>query len=102
MAQLFLPVDHTEADLVLAGQIAERIDSAQLYVAWTPAAGRALPEIAAELRTAGMCRPGPIKLMLQVLRELAALFVGRDPQAARMLPPAPRPGIPAPPPETAA
>jgi hypothetical protein len=27
MAQLYLPVEHTEADLVLAGQIAERIDS---------------------------------------------------------------------------
>jgi hypothetical protein len=101
MAQLFLPVEHTEADLVLAGQIAERIDSAQLYVTWTPAAGPALPEIAAELRTAGMRRPGAIKLMFQVMRELAALFIGRDPQGARMLPPAPRPGIPAPP-ETAA
>ena len=101
MAQLFLPVAHTEADLVLAGQIAERIDSAQLYVTWTPTAGRALPEVAAELRAAGLRRPGAVKLMLQVFREVGALLIGRDPQRARLLPPAPRPGIPAPP-ETAA
>ena len=50
MAQLYLPVAHTEADLVLAGQIAERIDSAELYVSWTPEHGRAVPELMAELR----------------------------------------------------
>ena len=38
MPSLYLPADHTDADLVLAGQIAERIDSAELYVAWTPGA----------------------------------------------------------------
>jgi hypothetical protein len=50
MAQLYLPVEHTEADLVLAGQIAESIDSAELYVTWTPEHGQSAPEISAELR----------------------------------------------------
>jgi len=100
MAQLFLPVDHTEADLVLAGQIAERIDSAQLYVTWTPTAGAALPAVVAELRAGRLRRPSPLRLMLEIVRELGAVLIGRDPHGARALPPA-RPAIPAPP-ETAA
>ena len=52
MAQLYLPAAHTEADLVLAGQIAESIDSAELYVTWTPEHGQAVPEVSAELRRA--------------------------------------------------
>ena len=50
MAQLYLPVEHTEADLVLAGQIAESIDSAELYVTWTPDHGHSAPQVSAELR----------------------------------------------------
>ena len=43
MAHLYLPVEHTDADLVLAGQIAESIDSAELYVAWTPSSAARVP-----------------------------------------------------------
>ncbi len=69
MAQLYLPAEHTEADLILAGQIAETIDSAELYVTWTPEAGQSAPEIAAELREPLASRP---VLFLRALRELWA------------------------------
>ena len=41
--QLYLPAEHDEADLVLAGLIAELVDSAELYVTWTAAQGPATP-----------------------------------------------------------
>ena len=47
MPSLYLPADHTDADLVLAGQVAERIESDELYVTWTPSAGQAAPEVVA-------------------------------------------------------
>ena len=53
MSQLYLPVAHTEADLVLAGQIAERIDSAELYVTWTPGTAARSP------RSWPSCAPPP-------------------------------------------
>jgi hypothetical protein len=96
MAQLFLPVEHTEADLVLAGQIAERIGSAALYVAWTPAGGRALPEVAAELRAHAPRRPGTLALLFEAVRELWCVVRNRDPYRPA-LPPAPAEGVPAPP-----
>ena len=43
MPQLYLPAAHTDADLVLAGQVAELIESAELHVAWTPAPGARRP-----------------------------------------------------------
>jgi hypothetical protein len=87
MATLYLPLAHTDADLVLAGQIAERIDSGELYVAWTPAAGRAVPEVVAELRAAVPRWTGTIALVFQAVRELWAAICGRAPQQ-RALPPA--------------
>ena len=80
MVQLYLPVAHTEADLVLAGQIAERIDSALLYVSWTPEHGRAAPELMAELRLAGSHWTGTPALILEAVRELWALLFRRAPQ----------------------
>jgi hypothetical protein len=80
MAQLFLPLAHTEADLVLAGQIAERIDSAELYVAWTPRHGRAVPEVVAELRAAVPRWTGTLVLILGAVRDLWRALRGRDQQ----------------------
>ena len=77
MAQLYLPVAHTEADLVLAGQIAERIDSAELYVAWTAKAGRAVPEVVAELRAATPGWSEALALFVDAVRELWAWLFGR-------------------------
>jgi len=69
MAQLYLPTEHTDADLVLAGQIAESIDSAELYVVWTPQHRQAMPEVVAELRDAAPSLP---VLIFQAMRELWA------------------------------
>jgi hypothetical protein len=79
MAQLYLPVEHTEADLVLAGQIAESIDSAELYVTWTPDHGHSAPQVSAELREADPSWPS---LILQAIRELWAALRGREPAPA--------------------
>jgi hypothetical protein len=83
MAHVYLPVAHTEADLVLAGQIAELIDSAELYVAWTAQSGRAIPEVVAELRAAVPRWTGTLALVFQAVRELWTLLLGRphQPQA---------------------
>jgi hypothetical protein len=80
MAQLYLPIAHTEADLVLAGQIAELVGSAELYVAWTPEQGRAIPEVVAELRAAVPGWTGTLALVVQAVREMWALLLGRAPQ----------------------
>ena len=80
MAQLYLPVAHTEADLVLAGQIAERIDSAELYVTWTPTEGRVIPEVVAELRAAAPSWPSALALVFAAAREILAALRGRQPE----------------------
>jgi hypothetical protein len=76
MAQLYLPAEHTDADLVLAGQIAETIDSAELYVTWTPEHGQSAPEVSAELRENPPHWPA---LILQAIRELWAALRNREP-----------------------
>jgi hypothetical protein len=50
MPHLHLPIDHTEADLVLAANLAEVVGSEDLYVAWSYEAGPgAIPEVEAVL-----------------------------------------------------
>jgi len=80
MAQLYLPAAHTEADLVLAGQIAERVDSAELYVTWTPAQGTAVPEVMAELREVGPGWTATITVLFRAVRELWTVLLSREPQ----------------------
>jgi hypothetical protein len=82
MAQLYLPVAHTDADLVLAGQIAERVDSAELYVVWSSEEGGALPEVVAELRAPAPHWSDTLALVFQAMRELVAAMFSRDPQRA--------------------
>jgi hypothetical protein len=89
MARLYLPVDHTEADLILAGQIAERIDSAELYVAWTADHGTSVPEVPAELRAPAPDWTDTLTLLVQAVRALLCVLLGRPPQQ-----PAPRPAGP--------
>ena len=50
MPHLYLPSDHTDADLVLAADVASAVSSADLYVTWTLEAGAGTPEIEAVLR----------------------------------------------------
>ena len=50
MPHLHLPVDHTDADLVLAANLAEIVGSEDLYVAWSHESGPgAIPEVEAVL-----------------------------------------------------
>jgi hypothetical protein len=50
MPHLHLPTDHTDADLVLAANLAEIVGSEDLYVTWThDAGGGAVPEVDAVL-----------------------------------------------------
>ena len=49
MPHLHLPIDHTDADLVLAANLAEIVGSEDLYVAWSYETGPgAIPEIEAD------------------------------------------------------
>jgi len=82
MPQLYLPAEHTDADLILAGLVAQRVDSAELYVAWTPEHGRATPEIAAELREPSVGVGGTLVLLLGALIEFCAALFGRVPAQA--------------------
>ena len=50
MPHLHLPIDHTEADLVLAANLAEIVGSEDLYVAWSHETGAgAVAEVEAVL-----------------------------------------------------
>jgi hypothetical protein len=50
MPHLHLPIDHTDADLVLAANLAEIVGSEDLYVAWSHESGAgAVPEVDAVL-----------------------------------------------------
>ena len=69
MPQLHLPADHTDSDLILAGQIAALMRSGELYIAWTHTGGAgAQPAVAAQLR-----EPAPATAeILNVLLDFAA------------------------------
>ena len=51
MPHLHLPVDHTDADVVLAANLAEIVGSEDLYVTWSHETGPgAIPEVEAVIR----------------------------------------------------
>ena len=51
MPHLHLPIDHTDADLVLAANLADIVGSEDLYVAWSFETGPgAIPEVEAVVR----------------------------------------------------
>jgi hypothetical protein len=50
MPHLYLPTDHTDADLVLAADVAAAVSSADLYVTWTLESGAGVPEVEAVVR----------------------------------------------------
>jgi hypothetical protein len=78
MPQLYLPATHTDADLVLASQIAARIDSAELHVAWSAEHGRVVPEVCAVLREPAVHWTDTVALVLGVVRELWLALFARD------------------------
>jgi hypothetical protein len=57
MPHLHLPAEHSDADLVLAANLADVVGSRDLYVAWTHGGGAAVPEVQAVLRQQ---RPAPL------------------------------------------
>lgn len=78
MPHLFLPSEHTDADLVLAADVAAAVDSADLYVAWTHESGAGgMPEIEAVVREPKA--PSPIvnpfaELFVAMMAGVAALW----------------------------
>jgi hypothetical protein len=62
MPHVHLPADHSDADLVLAANLAAIVGSEDLYVAWTHESGAgAIPEIQAVVREE---RPNPLVSVL--------------------------------------
>jgi hypothetical protein len=82
MSQLYLPAAHTEGDLVLAGLVAERMESAELYVTWTPEEGAAAPEVCAVLRDPTPHWTDALALVFQAVCELWTALLSRDEPAA--------------------
>ena len=71
MPHLYLPTEHTDADLVLAADVAAAVSSADLYVTWTIDAGAGAPEIEAVVREEPIRHPG---LLASIGRAVAALW----------------------------
>jgi hypothetical protein len=91
MPHLYLPTEHTDADLVLAADIAAAVSSSDLYVTWTLESGQGVPEVEAVLRDQRQPveRGAVASTVLAVLRGLGLLWraiTGPGPQR-----PAPRP-----------
>ena len=75
MPHVYLPSEHSEADLVLAGQLAEILESEALYVTWSPR-GYEEPQIETIVRAeAPAPAPAPQhSLLTEVLGTMAAFL----------------------------
>jgi len=71
MPHLHLPIDHTDADLVLAANLAEIVGSEDLYVAWSHDTGAGIPEVDAVL-----IEHRPVSPLAEFLAALGAGFAG--------------------------
>jgi len=75
MRNVYLPVEHSEAELVLAGQLADMLESSTLYVTWGPQ-GYVHPEVETLLRHVDdepAAEPEPMPgLLVEVLGTMAA------------------------------
>jgi hypothetical protein len=75
MPHLYLPSEHTDADLVLAADVAVAVSSADLYVAWTHDAGRGAPEVEAVVREERPVPPHPFaELIVAFAQGISALW----------------------------
>ena len=75
MPHVYLPTDHTDADLVLAADVAAAVSSADLYVTWTIDAGTGSPEVEAVVRDEPVRPPNAFaELFIAIGRGFAALW----------------------------
>jgi hypothetical protein len=77
MPHLYLPSEHTDADLILAADVAAAVASADLYVTWTHDAGPGTPEVEAVVReeSASPAATNPIaELFVALFRGVAAVW----------------------------
>ena len=75
MPHLFLPTDHTDADLVLAADVAAAVSSADLYVTWTIDAGAGAPEVEAVVREEPVPAPNAFaELFVSIVHGMASLW----------------------------
>ena len=91
MPHLYLPTDHTDADLVLAADVAAAVSSADLYVTWTFDAGAGIPEVEAVVREEYQEAPvNPFAgLAAALLQGIVALWRSLTAPPAQRLPAAP-------------
>jgi hypothetical protein len=72
MPHLHLPLDHTDADLVLAANLADIVGSEDLYVTWSSGTGAgAIPEVEAIL-----VEQRPLNPLAGFAAAIAAAFAG--------------------------
>jgi hypothetical protein len=85
MPHLHLPIDHTDADLVLAANLADIVGSEDLYVTWSYETGPgAIPEVDAVLVEQRPLSP-PAEIFAAIGAGFASLFralLGRPRDAA--------------------
>jgi hypothetical protein len=89
MPHLYLPSEHTDADLVLAADVAAAVFSADLYVSWTIDSGHGAPEIEAVVREETVTPPGNAfsDLILALAQGVGALWRSiTGPPAQRVAP----------------
>jgi hypothetical protein len=91
MHHLYLPQAHTDADLVLAAEIAQVVDSGELYVTWTESAGQAPPAVGALVREPGSPGAEVLGLVARAVAEMWVALTRRPaspPAQPQALPPA--------------
>jgi hypothetical protein len=93
MPHLYLPSEHTDADLVLAADVAAAVSSADLYVTWTLDSGQGVPEVRAVLNDERQAAPrSPFATAaLAVFRGIGSLWraitgPGTQPTATQLAP----------------
>src|SRR5204863_3051474 len=76
MPHLYLPNDHTDADLMLAADVAAAVSSADLYVTWTLETGAGTPDVEAIVReeTAPRSANPFVELLVAIGQGLASLW----------------------------
>ena len=75
MPHLYLPTEHTDADLVLAADVASAVSSADLYVTWTIDSGAGAPEVEAVVRDEPLpVRNAFVELVAAIGQGFAALW----------------------------